>query len=96
MTMFDVNHDGYLDLNEQLYRAVGQLGDVLERLNNRLRNIPEATWGSAQPIWLESQNQWNSAYQQMTQDINAKAVSSVNIHQIFKDGDTQGGRIFLG
>lgn len=96
MTAFDVNHDGYLDVNEQLYRAVGQLGTIIEELNTSLRNIPQATWGQAAPIWLENQQQWNSAYAEMTQRINLTSVSSINIHEIFKSGDQSGARIFLG
>ena len=95
MTAFDVNHDGYLDLNEQLYRAVGELGTILEDLNGALRNIPQATWGQAAPIWLENQHQWNGSYQAMTERINLTSVSSVNIHEIFKNGDTSGARIFI-
>jgi hypothetical protein len=95
MTAFDVNHDGYLDLNEQLYRAVGQLGTILEQLNAALKNIPEASWGQAAPIWLENQQRWNSSYQQMTERINLTSVSSINIHEIFKNGDNAGARIFI-
>lgn len=95
MTAFDVNHDGYLDLNEQLYRAVGNLGTIIEQLNASLKNIPEASWGQATPIWQENQNQWNTAYQQMTERINLTSISSVNVHEIFKDGDLAGARLFL-
>jgi len=95
MTAFDVNHDGYLDLNEQLYKSVGDLGTILEQLNSALKNIPEASWGQAAPIWQENQNQWNRSYQLMTERINLTSVSSVNIHDIFKGGDNTGARIFL-
>ena len=96
MTAFDINHDGYLDLNEQLYRSVGNLGTILEDLNSALRNIPQATWGSAEPIWQENQRVWNTQYQEMLKRINLHSVSSINIHEIFKEGDNQGARIFLG
>jgi len=96
MTAFDINHDGYLDLNEQLYRAVGDLGTIIENLNTALKNIPQASWGQATPIWEENQRQWNIAYGEMTTRINATSVSSVNIHEIFKGGDSQGARIMLG
>jgi uncharacterized protein YukE len=96
MTAFDVNHDGYLDVNEQLYRAVGQLGTIIEELNTALRNIPQAAWGDAQPIWLENQARWNAAYGEMTRRINVTTISSINIHEIFKGGDNMGARIFLG
>jgi hypothetical protein len=60
-----------------------------------LKNIPEASWGQAAPIWQENQNQWNRSYQLMTERINLTSVSSVNIHDIFKGGDNTGARIFL-
>ena len=96
MTAFDINHNGYLDLNEQLYRSVGNLGTILEELNVALRNIPQATWGSAEPIWLEHQKLWDAQYQEMLKRINLTSISSINIHEIFKEGDNRGARIFLG
>ncbi|MDA3649897.1 hypothetical protein LZ318_24865 [Saccharopolyspora indica] len=94
MTAFDVNHNGYLEVNEQLLQSVRTLGTILEQLNTGLKNIPEASWGQAQPIWLESQRQWDRSYQQMTERINLTSVSSINIHEIFRNGDQQGARIF--
>jgi hypothetical protein len=95
MTSFDVNHNGYLEINEQLYKAVGNLGVIIEDLNSALRNIPAAAWGGAQPIWLEYQTKWNAAYQEMVNQINATTVSSINVHEIFKQGDNRGAQIFI-
>ncbi|MER6992728.1 hypothetical protein ABT337_30000 [Saccharopolyspora hirsuta] len=94
MTAFNVNHAGYGDVNQQLVQAVQNLGTILEQLNSALKNIPEASWGQAQPIWLENQNQWNRSYQTMTERINLTSVSSINIHEIFRGGDNAGARIF--
>ncbi|GAA4613312.1 WXG100 family type VII secretion target [Saccharopolyspora hordei] len=94
MTAFNVNHAGYSDVNQQLVQAVQTLGTVLDDLNKSLKNIPEASWGEAQPIWLEHQNNWNRSYQAMTERINLTSVSSINIHEIFQNGDNTGARIF--
>ena len=96
MTAFDVNHNGYLEVNEQLYKAVGDLGSIIDNLNTALKNIPEASWGQATPIWQENQRQWNIAYGEMTTRINTTSVSSINVAEIFKGGDNQGARIMLG
>jgi len=96
MTAFDVNHNGYLEINEQLYKAVGDLGTIIDNLNTALKNIPAASWGQATPIWEDNQRQWNGAYVEMTSRINTHSVSSINIHEIFKGGDGQGARIMLG
>jgi uncharacterized protein YukE len=96
MTAFDVNHNGYLEVNEQLYQHVGTLGTIINDLNQALRNIPDASRGQSTPIWLEHQTRWNAAYEDMTQRINATTVSSVNVHEMFKGGDNTGARIMLG
>lgn len=95
MTAFDINHDGYLDLNEQLYRHVGTLGTIISDLNSALKNIPDASQGQSTPLWLDYQTKWNAAYEDMTERINLTTTSSVNVHEIFKGGDYTGTRIML-
>jgi hypothetical protein len=95
MTAFDVNHNGYLEVNEQLYQHVRTLGTIIEELNTALKNIPDASRGQSTPIWLEHQQRWNAAYEDMTQRINTTTVSSVNVQEIFKGGDDTGARIML-
>ena len=95
MTAFDVNHDGHLEINEQLYKAVGNLGAVIDDLNSALRDIPQPARDGAQPIWLEYQTRWNAAYQEMVNQINASTVSSINVHEIFRQGGNRGAQTFV-
>ncbi|GGS30378.1 hypothetical protein [Actinokineospora fastidiosa] len=95
MTAFDIDHDGYLGVNEQLLGHVRTFGDIIENLNTALKNIPEAARGQATPIWLEAQTNWNRIYGEMQQKLNANTLSSINVHEIFRDGDRTGAQIML-
>ncbi|MGW5050418.1 WXG100 family type VII secretion target [Actinokineospora sp. NPDC004072] len=95
MTSFDIDHNGYLELNEQLLMHVRSVGDILENLNSALRNIPSAARGQATPVWLEAQQNWTRIYQEMQQKLNASTLSSSNVHEIFQNGDNAGARIML-
>jgi uncharacterized protein YukE len=95
MTAFDIDHNGYLEVNDQLYQAVGTLGQILEGLNTSLAQIPEAMKGNAEEIWVEEQRAWTSAYTEMTGKLNADSLASINTHEIFKDGDQHATRIML-
>jgi hypothetical protein len=95
VTSFDINHDGYLDINEQLLQAVRRMGDIIQSLNAHLASIPSAVWGGPLPIWEGNQRIWNAEYEEMTTKINGHTISSINIHDIFKQGDYNGTRIML-
>jgi hypothetical protein len=95
MTSFDINHNGYLEVNEQLYRAVGQLGQILDDLNMSLARIPEAVKGNAEQIWSTEQSTWNGAYGRMQSRLNMNTLASINTHEIFKEGDIHATRIML-
>jgi hypothetical protein len=96
MTAFDINHDNYLDLNEQLLRAVERVGQLLEQVNTVMASTPAGVWGAALPIIQEDQKLWNGAYTELLDEINRTTVASINIHDIFKEGDHRGTRIMLG
>lgn len=96
MTAFDINHDNYLDLNEQLLRAVERVGQLLEQMNTVMAQTPAGVWGSALPIIQEDQRLWNEAYTRLHEEINRTTVASINIHDIFREGDFQSTRIMLG
>ncbi|GAA3014358.1 hypothetical protein [Actinokineospora diospyrosa] len=96
MTAFDIDHDGYLELNEQLYMYVRQLGDILTNLNTSLKNIEVATQGKATPLWQEAQQQWTLTYTDMETKLNSQSLSSINVHEIFSEGDSRGQGIMLG
>ncbi|OLF17633.1 hypothetical protein [Actinophytocola xanthii] len=95
-TTFDINHDGYLDINEQLLREVRELGRIISDLNTALLNIPEAIWGDAELIYREEMADWNQIYGRIHEEINEKTMSSIDVHEIYKNGDYQGTRIMLG
>lgn len=95
MTAFDIDHDGYLEVNEQLYQAVGNLNDILGNLNTALAQIPEAVRGNAEEIWQDLQTAWNKAAQDMNTKLNANTLASFNTHEIFKNGDQHATRIML-
>ncbi|WP_026422621.1 hypothetical protein [Actinokineospora inagensis] len=96
MTAFDIDHDGYLQLNEQLYMYVRQLGDILDALNGALKNIEVATQGKATALWQEAQQNWTNTYAEMETKLNAHSLSSINVHDIFSNGDSRGQGIMLG
>ncbi|MBM7773655.1 uncharacterized protein YukE [Actinokineospora baliensis] len=96
MTAFDIDHDGYLELNEQLYMYVKQLGEILTNLNTSLKNIDVATQGKATPLWQEAQLQWTQTYTDMETKLNSQSLSSINVHEIFSEGDSRGQGIMLG
>ncbi|GAB3451617.1 WXG100 family type VII secretion target [Actinophytocola sediminis] len=95
MTSFDINHNGYLEVNEQLYQAVAQLGQILDDLSTSLARIPEAVRGNAEEIWSMEQREWNKSYEQMRNRLNLNTLASINTHEIFKEGDIQATRIML-
>ncbi|PPK70914.1 hypothetical protein V5P93_002773 [Actinokineospora auranticolor] len=96
MTAFDIDHDGYLELNEQLYMYVRQLGDILTNLNASLKNIEVATQGKATPVWQEAQTTWTGTYTDMETKLNAQSLGSINAQEIFGEGDLRGQGIMLG
>lgn len=96
MTAFDINHNGYLEVNEQLYAAVGKTGQILQTLDNALKNIPEAIKGNAEEIWQQEQANWRSAYTEMTERLDRNTMASINVHEIFKNGDLHSTKIMLG
>jgi hypothetical protein len=93
MTAFDINHNGYLELNEQLLAHVSSVGTILDTLNTALKHIPNATQGQATPLWQEQQNSWNGIYMEMQNKLNLNTLSSINVHEIFKNGDNAGAQI---
>ncbi|MDQ2589057.1 hypothetical protein [Saccharothrix yanglingensis] len=95
MTSFDINNNGYLDLNEQLLLHVRTTGDILQELNTVLNNISSATKGQATPLWLELQANWNRTYQEMQTKLNTNTMASINVHEIFGGGDNRGATIML-
>jgi hypothetical protein len=96
MTAFDIDHNGYLELNEQLLMHVGSVGTILETLNTALKYIPAATEGQATPLWQEQQNSWNGIYLEMQSKLNLNTLSSINVHEIFQNGDNTGAQIMIG
>ncbi|WP_447002027.1 WXG100 family type VII secretion target [Saccharothrix isguenensis] len=95
MTAFDIDNNGYLELNEQLLMHVKSVGEILDGLNTVLKGITTATDGKATPLWLDLQTQWSTAYQQMAEKLNINTLSSINVHEIFGNGDNRGARIML-
>ncbi|MGX7828858.1 hypothetical protein ACTG9Q_27585 [Actinokineospora sp. 24-640] len=93
MTSFDINNNGYLEVNEQLLMQVRITGDIIEELNNVLKHSAAAVDSSATLPWLEAQAGWNEAYRQMSQKLNASTLSSINVADIFNQGDRQGARV---
>lgn len=95
MTSFDINHNGLLELNEQLYKAVGELNQVVQDLNMALRNSPEAAYGKVSPLWEEEQRTWNAHMETMNSKLNAESLRSIDVHEIFKEGDHTGTKLFI-
>ncbi|MFD2420776.1 WXG100 family type VII secretion target [Amycolatopsis pigmentata] len=95
MTSFDINHDGLLELNEQLYKAVSELGQMVDDLNMALRNIPDSVHGKVAPLWEEQQRTWNASMEDMRTKLNADTLRSIDVHEIFKEGDYTGTKIFI-
>ncbi|WP_434444128.1 WXG100 family type VII secretion target [Lentzea sp. E54] len=95
MSQFDINNNGYLEVNEQLLRHVNNVGEIINEINGALAGISAATDSKATPIWLELQRNWNAAYEEMKTKLNVSTMSSINVHQIFTDGDNAGARIMM-
>lgn len=95
MDSFDINHDGLLELNEQLWKAVKELQQIVDDLNMSLRNLPEAVKGNAQDLWASDQQTWNTHMQDMNTKLNAETLRSFDVHEIFKEGDLTGTKIFI-
>jgi uncharacterized protein YukE len=95
MVSFDINHNGYLELNEQLYKAVGELSQIVGDLNMALRNTPDAAHGKATPLWEEEQRTWNTHMGEMNSKLNEETLRSIDVHEIFKEGDNTGTKIFI-
>lgn len=95
MTAFDIDGNGYLQLNEQLLMHVNTVGQIIQDLNGVLKHIVEAVDNSATPLWIDAQTSWNAAYTRMSQQLNTSTLSSINVADIFNQGDRQGARIML-
>ena len=79
MTTFDINGNGYLDVNEQLLMYVKTVGEILDELNGVLKHTVDAVDSAATPLWLEQQQSWNSAYLEMQTKINMGTMSSMRM-----------------
>ncbi|MEV0089831.1 hypothetical protein AB0L88_37215 [Saccharopolyspora shandongensis] len=93
MSRFDINHDGYMDLNEQLRQCHVAAGVIIEELNQGLKKIPEGMQGQAEVLWGPLQAEWNRLYAKMSEAFNDNVTKSFKVHEIFKDGDNMGARI---
>lgn len=96
MTDFDINHNGYLELNEQLYKHVTTVRQIIDELNTTLRNLPEAISRDALTLYQQQQTAWNAHCSGMETKLNEHTLASINVHEIFKDGDACGTKIMLG
>jgi predicted metal-dependent phosphotriesterase family hydrolase len=92
---FSVNHSSYGDVNAGLVSSVARMDSIMEDLNAVLRNIGQANQSKATPIWIDHQNAWNRAYTEMKMQLNGHTQSSLNVAQIFQEGDDSGVRVMM-
>lgn len=90
---FCVNHSGYGDVNMGLNQSVGRMDTIMADLNATLRNIDQASQGRATPLWIEQQNSWNNAYEQMRGLLGGHTQSSMKVADVFQEGDNNGARV---
>jgi uncharacterized protein YukE len=90
---FCVDHGGYGDVNQGLNASVGRMDTIMGDLNATLRNIGEASQGRATPLWVEQQNSWNQAYEQMRSLLGGHTQSSFKVADVFQEGDSNGARV---
>ncbi|MFT7841742.1 hypothetical protein Q5530_36875 [Saccharothrix sp. BKS2] len=95
MTSFDINNNGLTELNEHLYRQVHTVGEILENLNAVMASVPTAVDNKATGVWLELQKEWNNAYTEMTQKLNRNTLASIDVHEIFNNGDNRSATIMM-
>ncbi|MBY8852424.1 hypothetical protein [Saccharothrix longispora] len=95
MTSFDINNNGLTELNEHLYRQVHTVGEILDNLNGVMTSVPLAVDNKATQIWLDLQKEWNNAYVEMTQKLNRNTLASMDVQQIFNNGDNRSATIMM-
>jgi uncharacterized protein YukE len=93
MTSFYVNHNSFQEANDNLASYVQSVGHILEELTGFLRGMNSAVQGQAAPLWEEQQNHWNMNYEGMRRDLNAAHGTSVDVQNIFQEGDRRGSNI---
>lgn len=89
---FSVNHSNYSDVNMGLVNEVTRMDTIMTDLNSTLSRIGQASGGKATPLWEEQQNAWNRSYTEMKTQLNTHTQSSVNVADMFQEGDNQGAR----
>ncbi|WP_329791558.1 hypothetical protein V1227_06455 [Lentzea sp. DG1S-22] len=96
MTSFQIDHNGYADLNMRLAQQVSIGQEIITNLNNSLRRIDEAVQGNAASLWNERQLDWNRTYERIQMQLANSLQTSRDVHQIFGEGDSRGARIMMG
>lgn len=92
---FLIDH-GAADESAQVFgKAVQDLGTILGDLNGALRNMDQAVQGQASPLWADQQNAWNGDYSAMQTNLGTGHKTLLNIHQLFREGDQNGARLFM-
>jgi hypothetical protein len=90
---FIVNNPGLQEANDELNKAVGVAGTIIDDLNAVLARMASATQNSAIPLWVDLQNKWNGDYQTMVTVLEAGHKASVDAHDWYLGGDLQSVRI---
>jgi hypothetical protein len=90
---FVINNPALAEANDELNKAVGVAGQILDSLNGDLSRMGTATQNSAVPLWQDLQIKWNGDYSRMVTDLEAGHRASVDAHEWYQNGDLQSVRI---
>ena len=90
---FLVNNPGMDEVTFDLRGAAVTVGQILDRVNQVLNQVTNATHNSGLPLYEDLRGQWNKAYDDMVLRLESGHASTVEAHDLYKQGDQMVVRI---
>ncbi|GLY28939.1 hypothetical protein [Kineosporia sp. NBRC 101731] len=93
---FLVRPDSLAEANEGMRGNHTTLMGFSDDLMNNLKMIPDAQFGSAQELWAQNQQGFNSVYGDVTTNFQQNNLAATNVHQTYVEGNARSAAAIQG